>query len=473
MPDFPPVRPSHVLAAYAEELVQTRRVVVLGDATSGLADRLLDRGARLVHVYDPEPLRVAEEAARGTQRNVTLAALAEAGASVREGAFDVAIVEDLSAHADPAAVLARVRRLLAPRGVAIVAAPNPEARHRLLFEPGHGASELDYYALYDAVAAAFEEVRMLAQAPFVGYAVAALGEEEDPVPSLDASFLPAGTEEPEWFVALASAEPVAHESFLVVQLPFVEAIPPGRRARVERELERARAEERRAREALARVGAQPADTARAPAPAAHAEVERLQAALRERDAWIVELEKRAAAADTRADAAEGALDDERAARERATGEATTASERERAARTELESLRAQLAAAARARDTLADRARTLEDELSAAKAVAPAAPAEPEPTDDVGRLEEQLVERGRELARLQAELHEAARTGRELLTELELARSGASAPPAAEGAALVDSLSLANARLEADLLAARWAAELAAPGEQQKIRPES
>ena len=55
-----PLYPSIVLAAYLEPLVEGRRVALLGDATLGLAEDLLDRGARLVHAYDPERTRVAE-----------------------------------------------------------------------------------------------------------------------------------------------------------------------------------------------------------------------------------------------------------------------------------------------------------------------------------------------------------------------------------------------------------------------------
>src|SRR5438045_9466719 len=62
--DLPRIHPSIALAPYVEGLVVGRRVAVLGDATLGLADALVARGARLVHAYDPDPARVAEAIAR-------------------------------------------------------------------------------------------------------------------------------------------------------------------------------------------------------------------------------------------------------------------------------------------------------------------------------------------------------------------------------------------------------------------------
>jgi len=56
-------RPSSVLAAFVEQLAETRRVIVFGDASAPLWEQLLDRGARSVHVCDPDPARVAAAAA--------------------------------------------------------------------------------------------------------------------------------------------------------------------------------------------------------------------------------------------------------------------------------------------------------------------------------------------------------------------------------------------------------------------------
>jgi len=91
--------------------------------------------------------------------------------------------------------------------------------------------------------------------------------------------------------------------------------------------------------------------------------------------------------------------------------------------------------------------------------------------DEIDQLEERLKERGGMVSRLQAELKEGERVGRELLRELELARAAldagpaeppAPAPPAppataeAPAAAQVEALVQKCCRYEADAQAARW-----------------
>src|SRR5690349_2710904 len=120
------LHPSIVLAAYIESLVRGRRVAILGDATIGLAASLGDRGARLVHAYDPDAARVAEALARrGAERPQAVSyAVFEGDLGVRDGAFDVVVIPDLSLFSDPADVLRRARRLISPSGAAVVVSPN-------------------------------------------------------------------------------------------------------------------------------------------------------------------------------------------------------------------------------------------------------------------------------------------------------------------------------------------------------------
>src|SRR5690348_16643055 len=106
----PGFHPSIALAPFVEALVVGRRVAVLGDATLGLADALLARGARLVHAYDPDPARVAEAIARKAPafgspaagkpaaRGVVHALLGD-DLGVRDGAFDAVVIPDLSSFA--------------------------------------------------------------------------------------------------------------------------------------------------------------------------------------------------------------------------------------------------------------------------------------------------------------------------------------------------------------------------------------
>src|SRR5882724_563624 len=216
-----PLSPSIVLAAYAEALIDGRRVVLFGDSTSGVADELVERGARNVQVYDPEPSRAALAAGQNRSKQVSVSPHDDADLAVRDGAFDVAFVEDLSIFDDRTALLKQVRRALSTRGAALIASPNPDAKTSVL--PRTGAARtgapLGYYELYDDVSAEFAEVRMLGQTPFVGYAVVDFAPEGEPEVSIDSGLLPGGTEEPEWFVALASRDPLDVDPMGIVQLP--------------------------------------------------------------------------------------------------------------------------------------------------------------------------------------------------------------------------------------------------------------
>ena len=213
-----PVDSSVVLAPYLEPVVRGRRVVVLGDAMGSIGPGLFDRGARLVHVYDPDPVRVAEAAARRPlSRTLVYAPLPEGDLAVRDGAFDLAVIPDLTAFEQADDVIARARRLVAQSGLAVIASPNadiaavraPSARSRLL----------SYYELYDAVALQFPEVRMLGQAPFAGWVIADFAPEQEPEVVVDTSLLERGAEEPSWFVAVASQRPQRLDAYTIVQVP--------------------------------------------------------------------------------------------------------------------------------------------------------------------------------------------------------------------------------------------------------------
>jgi hypothetical protein len=215
-PSSPQASPSHALCVYAEPLVAGRRVVVVHDASQGLGPRLADLGARTVHVYDPDPER-AREAASSAPRGVTIRALPGDDFDVRDGAFDVAIIPDLGLVAEPAPLVAKLRRLLGASGVALVATGNPEAGPRTT-----PFRSLDYYELYDLVALQFAHVRMVGQVPFHGVALAELGVEGEPEVSVDTQLVPeSGT--PEAFVAVASQADVRLSEYAIVRLPRQEA----------------------------------------------------------------------------------------------------------------------------------------------------------------------------------------------------------------------------------------------------------
>lgn len=309
-----PTRPSIALAAFAEKFIEGRRVIVFGNALSPFWEQLIERGARLVHVCDTDAARVAEAAARNTSQNVSFAPLGGAGLSVRDGAFDVGFIDNLATFTDPSATTHKLKRALSPRGVAIIAAPNPDNTQPLVGGAFESGQTLDYYSLYDLVHREFPVVRMAGQMPFVGYSVAELAPAEDPEPCLDAGFVPGGTEEPEWFVAVGSHVDVEFDPFLVVQLPFDTLLKNGSEQLLREQLRAARSAERHAVERLARLEAEhrrlaevaerhqrDVDLAR--------QVRLLQEELERKESWIMQLESRAATADARADEADQELDE--------------------------------------------------------------------------------------------------------------------------------------------------------------------
>ncbi len=220
MPDAPATSPLHALCVYAEPLVQGRRVLVIDDASRGVGERLVALGARVVHVYDPSGDR-ARASAPDAPRGLSILELPTGDFEVREGAFDVAILPDVAIVAEPAALLARVRRLLGPDGVALVCCRNQQVRPRLIqaSPTTSGSGPLDYYELFDLVALQFAHVRMIGLVPFVGVALAELGLEGEPEVSVETQLAP---EEgpPELFVALASQDDMRLAEYAIVQLPF-------------------------------------------------------------------------------------------------------------------------------------------------------------------------------------------------------------------------------------------------------------
>jgi SAM-dependent methyltransferase len=453
------LEPSIALAAYAEPLATNRRVLVFGNALGSLPLQLLERGARSVHVCDPDALRVSEAAARNRSTQIAFSSLADSDLSLREAAFELALIDNLAAF-DPQPLLRTAKRALGSRGVAVVACPNPEAHFPLLRAGNPAATSLDYYALYDAVAAEFEHVRMLGQTPFVGYAIADFSASGEPEPALDTSFVPGGAEEPDFFLALASNQEVRLDEFAVIQLPTRRLLgslntPP------------------------ARV---PAPAAVAPAAASEnsAQARTHEAELGRLNQWIKELESRASTADERADHSETELETERAKLE---AELETARAKLEA---ELETERAKLEAERKASGTLRSQhdkeISALRAELSALRTQATNLRADASSkASELGRLtselaernrllaeqaekleqgstvelaeyERQLSERGSEVRRLEQDLRTAERTGRELVRELERRRGEQSKQASLE-------LERALAEREADLQAAAWTIE--------------
>jgi len=415
--------PSAPIAAFAESLVEGRRVLLLGSSAHSLWQKLLDRGARMVHVCDPDPIRLAESSALSTQPNASFAPLSnQAALALRDSVFDLGIVDNLASFSDPAEILRILRKALAPRAVALVTTPNPDVREALLPDPAPSRHQFDYYSLYDLVRTAFPVVRMLGQMPFVGYTVAELAPLDEPEPTIDAGFVSGGTEEPEWFIAAASAQPFGVESFTVVQVPVTEVLHHSSERQLREQLRVSRNAERSAVERLARLEAQQLDLS-ARAAEAKEQYETSQQVVRLRGEAqgladrIMALEARSVAAEARAGDAER----------------------------QVEQMRQALSRAERAE---AEQARLVEH-LEAARLQAKSAEQlASDSAADIVRFETQLRERGVAIRRLEADLKAAERTGHQLLRDLQAARAGHHRQFGSEAWAV------SNARLGSETLAA-------------------
>jgi SAM-dependent methyltransferase len=483
--------PSLVLAAYAEPLLDARRVALFGDATSPLAAELIERGSRAVHVYDPEPSRVAEAAGLNRARQISIVPLDEVDVAVRDGAFDVAIVEDLSTFADAGELLKQVRRALGPRGVAIIASPNFDAKLTLLprATSASSVSKLSYYDLYDAVSTEFSEVRMLGQTPFVGYAVVDFTPGNDAEVALDSGLVPGGAEEPEWFVAVASHRAVELDAISVVQLPSPSLVGGRADAKVADDLRAARVNEARLTDRIAELDRENAELRErhrlTDAPGLAGRVASLETTLAERDSRIGELEARLVTTDRRAAGAGEELDRLRKGAEEGERLRKKTEELERlrkkvaedfdaakgelaTRRTENQALESRLSARDSEAQALVGRVAARDAEIQAFGSKVSALEAElrtarersvEESPAELTELETGLKERGERIRKLETDLREAERIGRELVREVAGFRERAAKSGSAEKKpALPDSapLLLENARLRADLEAASW-----------------
>jgi len=434
---MPSMLPSVAIAAFAEKLIEGRRAIIFGSATHTLWEKALERGARLVHVCDPDPVRLAEAAARNTSPLVSFAPLSnQASLALRDGSFDLGIIDNLSSLEDPTSTIRLLRRALSPRGLCFITAPNPDVREPLLPDLSTVRHSLDYYTLYDVVRSEFPVVRMLGQMPFVGYSMAELAPLDNPEPTLDAGFVAGGTEEPEWFVAAASAHPFDIEAFTVIQIPVSDVLSHSSGRQIREQLRASRNAERSAVERLARLEAQQLEVQlRAVEERNQADlsgqIAQLKQELSRKENWISSLEARAAAADARSDDAEHQLE-----------EAQQQLARAAQAEVRLAQLEKKLNGASEAEQRLAQLEKKLNDASGAeqqlaqlekqlnetSQQVSTADQLAAETQADLVRLESQLHERGERLRELEAELKSVQRAGEQLLRDLEVARVGQDQP---------------------------------------------
>jgi hypothetical protein len=423
----PFLSPSSAAAAYAEPFVDGRRVVIFGDSEAALAQLLLERGARSVHVYDNDEQRVARARAANASRNISFGKATELGVG-QDRAFDFGIVENL-ADSPTTETLQALVNALAIRGAALVGVPNAEARLGLGLSASTRSPEdsLDYYELYDLVAEHFSEVRMLGQLPFVGYAIADFSAQREADISVDTAFVPGGAEEPEWFWALCSQEPVMGEAFSIIQLPAAQALA----ARAATSSDKSPAKD------SAKDGKDKDMAAQA------AQLAELKTKLTQREQALAESNAQLSKTNQRAAALEADLTQLRA--KAASEDIETERARWQAERDHLAARLSQAEQALRS-DDQQDTAQADEDKSAVA--------------NEVSTLEGALRERAEHVTVLEARLVEAERVVGDLVRELEMLRQRSTQvdPPAAVSSELselkskLDNLALANAE-RATLLA--------------------
>lgn len=420
--------PASVLAAHLESVVSERRVLVIGDAERSLAEQLLERGARLVQVLDPDPRRVAHCAAHNRERRVTYAQLTDS--ALRDGSFDCAIVEDIALTDDLAQLVRGVARSLGTNGVAAFCASNPESSTGLL---GATSGSVDYDTLCDVTEDEFETVLMLGQSPFLGYSVVQFDLDQPPEPSLDNAYLDGQGETPDFYVALCGTTETMQSLFVeemsIVQLPAARFVEDSEQIHRQRELRAAR-----------RIESLERDLQETRSRRSDEEVERLTAELEQRDAWIHKLESRAETADARADDATSELEDleteletthellikERSAYEKEISKLTTTLERAKASEQQVAKLTKELEDAKSSEKQVNKLTKELEHAKSSASEAkhhsAGREALEEEVTkldESKKRLEKELKDKSRALEKLERRLAEAEKEIDDLHDQLD------------------------------------------------------
>ncbi len=279
---------AQALLIYVEPFVRGRRAIVVGDGSLGLGERLIELGARSVHVFDADPSRIPPPPTSDGSGSPTLPvvsrALPEGELEFRDGAFDCGIVVDPAGLSDPALLLARVRRVLSRDGCLFLSAPNIEIT---------GARGLSYAQLFDLVALQFERVAVLGRVPWSGVAFARLGADADAVAVTVDTQLVAEQPPVEAYVLVGSQEDHELDPYLIVQLPPGAEERPGADiaafAEVKLQAEMLSAQLEESRTLSTRLGA--AAAASAVAAVAPANQEALEAAATRADAALTRAEQ--------------------------------------------------------------------------------------------------------------------------------------------------------------------------------------
>jgi len=210
------ISPVAAFVAHAESLISGRRLLLIDSPSSGLSERLLERGARAVHVLDPRAGK-GEPQGAGTSKRIRVDALHQE--RIAELDFDTALVADLSSLSNAGSILRSIERHLPEDGCALVACPSDESVSGLF---GVRPGKLSFDGFSALVHDSFESVKLLAQTPFVGMAVVHLDLSAPPEPALDNGFLAGEADELDLYLAICTKHPLGTrdlQEMTIVQLP--------------------------------------------------------------------------------------------------------------------------------------------------------------------------------------------------------------------------------------------------------------
>jgi hypothetical protein len=202
------------LTVYVEPLVADARVAVVGDAELGLDERLLELGARTVHLFDPDPERVARTADE-VPRGVSVRMLRD-DFDVRDGAFDLVVIPDIALLPDPSNAIVRLRRVVDARGSVVAMGRARTANGEDSTFPELAPAVVEYAELYDLFALQFESVTMTGVLPFAGVVFAELGVGDDLAVSVDTRLV--DPDPPGVFVVVAGREAASLDPYAIVQV---------------------------------------------------------------------------------------------------------------------------------------------------------------------------------------------------------------------------------------------------------------
>jgi predicted O-methyltransferase YrrM len=208
---------------YLVDLLPGKRVLEVGCGAGYGAQFLANHGAGRVVGIDRSLRLVTEARGRYRQSNLEFRCEESGSVELEDGSFDIIFVPDGVDVLRRRSVLAELRRLLVRQGHLVLCGLSADRRGA----PG-GAS---FYEFRDRLERLFAPVRMIAQAPFVGFSLVEYADDAgSPGIELDTSLLEvaggSSDAEPSEYVAICGGPGMALRGFTIVQLPDREGIPP-------------------------------------------------------------------------------------------------------------------------------------------------------------------------------------------------------------------------------------------------------